>query len=415
MGLMSTPYYNVVNVEGGKPVKLWTKGVPVEAGALAQLDAVAKMPFIYKWVVAMPDVHQGIGATIGSVIATEGAVIPAAVGVDIGCGMIAARTEFHRNDLPVDLSGLRAAIERVIPHGRTNDGQEGDRGAWHDVPQLVDVIWDEELADGYAEIVNRRPKLRKSFNSRRHFGTLGTGNHFIEVCTDLESAIWIMLHSGSRGIGASIGNFYMQAAQEFAEKHFISLPNRDLAFLVEGDPLFAEYIASVRWAQRFAQESRVLMLDAAALQVAAAAGHDGSCDTYEIIAHCHHNFVSQELHYGKNVWVTRKGAVRAEKRDMGIIPGSMGAHSYIVQGKGNPESFMSCSHGAGRAMSRTEAKRRFTLEDHAMATVGIACRQDAEVIDETPGAYKSIDVVMAAQYDLVDIKHELKQLVCIKG
>jgi tRNA-splicing ligase RtcB len=411
---MSQVNYNVISGEGHLPLKMWTKGVLVEDGAIAQLRAVAQLPFIYKWVAAMPDVHQGIGATIGSVVATVGAVIPSAVGVDIGCGMLAARTQLEPRHLP-DLVALRAELERLIPHGRTNDGQDGDRGAWHDVPWFAHDAWNKHLVEGYEQIVHAQPRLRKPFNNVKHLGTLGTGNHFVEICTDLENKIWILLHSGSRGIGASIGNFYMKAAQEFCKRHFIELPNRDLAYFVEGDPLFDEYLFAVQWAQRYAFQSRELMFYRAYEALLEVSGFEDVSVLCEISAHCHHNFVTQETHYGKDVWVTRKGAVRAQVGDMGIIPGSMGARSFIVEGKGNPESFNSCSHGAGRAMSRTEAKRRFTVEDHAKATAGVECRKDAEVLDETPGAYKSIEAVMAAQTDLVDIKAELKQIVCIKG
>jgi tRNA-splicing ligase RtcB len=410
------PNFDVLNVKDGDKhmlIKMWTRGVPVEDGAKDQLIDVAGMPFIFKHVAAMPDVHVGMGATIGSVIATKGAVMPSAVGVDIGCGMVAAKTNLRKEDLPEDLGRLRSLIEAKIPHGRTNNGQEGDRGAWGSVPKEASICWQAELVRGYESICVAQPKLKKPLNNEKHLGTLGTGNHFIEICLDTDDQVWIMLHSGSRGIGASIGNFYMKAAQEFCAKHFITLPNKDLAYLVEGTKLFDEYIFAVQWAQKFAWTSLELMLKAATIALAYFV--KGSIVDSEVVAHCHHNFVTKEFHFGENVWVTRKGAVRAQKGDMGIIPGSMGARSFIVEGKGNPDSFNSCSHGAGRVMSRGEAFRTFTAEDHAKATEGIECRKDADVLDETPGAYKDIVAVMAAQSDLVEIKTELHQIVCVKG
>ncbi len=408
--------FDVLNVKDGDKnmlVKMWTRGVPVEEDAKDQLIAVAGMPFIFKHVAAMPDVHVGIGATIGSVIATKGAVMPSAVGVDIGCGMVAAKTNLRKEDLPDDLGRLRSLIEAKIPHGRTNNGQEGDRGAWGDVPRDVSVRWQADLVRGYEQVCVDQPKLKKTLNNEKHLGTLGTGNHFIEICLDTDDQVWVMLHSGSRGIGASIGNFYMKAAQEFCAKHFITLPNKDLAYLVEGTKLFDEYIFAVQWAQKFAWTSRELMLQTATIALANFV--KGGAVDWTPIAHCHHNFVTKESHFGENVWVTRKGAVRAQKGDMGIIPGSMGERSFIVEGKGNSESFNSCSHGAGRIMSRGQAFKTFTEEDHAKATAGIECRKDKDVLDETPGAYKDIVAVMAAQSDLVDIRTELHQIVCVKG
>jgi tRNA-splicing ligase RtcB len=405
--------FEVLNAGNGRFVKMWTKGVPVEDGAKDQLIAVAGMPFIFKHVAAMPDVHIGIGATIGSVIATKGAVMPSSVGVDIGCGMVAAKTNLRKEDLPEDLGRLRSLIEAKIPHGRTNNGQEGDRGAWGDVPNEVKEPWHRELFWDYEKICVAQPKLRKPLNNSKHLGTLGTGNHFIEICLDTDDQVWIMLHSGSRGIGASIGNFYMKAAQEFCAKHFITLPNKDLAYLVEDTKLFEEYIFAVQWAQKFAWHSRELMLNATTIALANFV--KGGAVDWTPVAHCHHNFVTKERHFGENVWVTRKGAVRAQKGDMGIIPGSMGACSFIVEGKGNPDSFNSCSHGAGRKMSRGQAFKTFSVEEHARATEGIECRKDAEVLDETPAAYKDIVAVMEAQSDLVQIKTELHQIVCVKG
>ena len=395
----------------GAPIKHWTRGVDMEDAAHEQLRNVASLPFIHKHVAAMPDVHWGIGATIGSVIATKGAIIPAAVGVDIGCGMMAVRTTLTANDLPDNLSGARSAIEAAVPHGRTDNGGANDRGAWGDVPDGVADVWASEFAESYDTITEKHPKAL-AHNNARHLGTLGTGNHFIEVCLDEDDRVWAMLHSGSRGCGNRIGTYFIQRAKKEMERLFIRLPDKDLAYLVEGSELFANYVEAIGWAQRYAMRNREAMMAA----VLRAMGSElPPFDTTDVAVNCHHNYVTKENHFGANVWVTRKGAVRARDGDMGIIPGSMGARSYIVRGKGNADSFHSCAHGAGRAMSRTEAKKRFTLEDHAKATEGVECRKDADVIDETPGAYKDIDAVMAAQADLVEVVHTLRQVVCVKG
>ncbi len=395
-----------------RPIKAWVRGVPVEDGAVKQLRNIASMPFIHKWVAAMPDVHVGKGATVGSVIATKGAIIPAAVGVDIGCGMMAVRTTMTASQLPDGLKGLRTAIEAAVPHGRSNDGGPGDRGAWGDVPDAPAKTW-SALATDFASITDKHPKIAKA-NTAVHLGTLGTGNHFIEVCLDEADRVWVMLHSGSRGVGGRIGSYFIAAAKKEMERWFIQLPDRDLAYLPEGSTLFEDYVEAVGWAQRFARENRNLMM-AATLSAMKAQPELPDFEVTDEAINCHHNYVAREKHYGASVFVTRKGAVRAGEGDLGIIPGSMGARSYIVRGKGQPESFCSCSHGAGRAMTRTEAKRRFSVEDHAKATEGIECRKDADVIDETPMAYKSIDAVMEAQQDLVDVVHTLRQIVCVKG
>jgi tRNA-splicing ligase RtcB len=403
--------YNVLNTKGGVPVKMWTRGVALEDPAAQQLANIAVMPFVYKWIAAMPDVHWGMGATVGSVIATKKAIIPAAVGVDIGCGMVAVRTSLKAEQLPDDLSKLRAKIEAAVPHGRTNNGGPGDRGAWRDAPRPVEAEW-AKLKAGYDRILDRHPKLDRG-NHVNHLATLGTGNHFIEVCLDSDNRVWFMLHSGSRGVGNRIGTYFIEMAKKDMQKWFINLKDENLAYLPEGSEHFDDYVDAVHWAQDFAMTNRKLMLDA----VIEAARQSGLPE-FEVgleVINCHHNYVAIEQHYGENVFVTRKGAVRAREGDMGIIPGSMGARSYIVRGKGNHESFHSCSHGAGRAMSREEAKRRFTLADHEQATRGIECRKDKDVIDETPAAYKPIDKVMAAQKDLVDVVYELRQIVCVKG
>ena len=396
---------------GGRfPIKAWTKGVSVEDVAVEQLRNIANMPFIHKHVVVLPDCHWGMGGPIGSVFATKGAIIPAAVGVDIGCGMMAVQTGLPASRLPDNLKGLRSAIEAAVPHGRTDNGGANDRGAWHDVPNKIAWAW-SSLGQRYKSMTEKHPKALSN-NSARHLGTLGTGNHFIEVCLDENGGVWVMLHSGSRGCGNRIGTYFIQRAKKEMERWFIQLPDMNLAYLTEGSELFDDYVEAVGWAQDFAAENRKQMMAATITAMQATLGE------FSIVGeavNCHHNYVTKENHFGSNVWLTRKGAVRAREGDLGIIPGSMGVRSYIVRGKGNPESFHSCSHGAGRAMSRRRAKERFSVEDHARATEGVECRKDEGVIDETPGAYKPIDAVMAAQADLVEVVHTLKQVVCVKG
>ena len=404
--------YNVIATEKGVPIKAWTKGVPLEDQARAQLLNVAQLPFIFKWVAAMPDVHWGIGATVGSVIPTKGAIIPAAVGVDIGCGMMAVQTGLNARDLPDNLKPIRSAIEKAVPHGRTNHGGKGDVGGWQQIPARNAEVW-QSLKPRYDAILEKHPKLDRG-NHANHLGTLGTGNHFIEVCLDETDNVWFMLHSGSRGVGNRMGSYFIELARKDMQKFFINLPDKDLAYFSEGTEHFDDYVEAVEWAQDFARFNRDLMME----QIVNAVRTSGEVRPFvaELKAiNCHHNYVARESHYNQNILVTRKGAVRAREGDMGIIPGSMGARSYIVRGKGNPESFMSCSHGAGRAMSRAEAKRRFTIEDHRRLTEGVECRKDADVIDETPAAYKQIEAVMAAQSDLVDVVHTLHQVVCVKG
>ncbi len=401
--------YEVIT-ESRLPIKAWIKGVQLEDAARQQLLNVADLPFIHKHVAVMPDVHWGMGATIGSVIPTKGAIIPAAVGVDIGCGMMAMQTTLSADQLPDSLSAVRSDIEAAVPHGRTDNGGKNDRGAWGELPQTARERW-LRLSDRYDAITGKHPKALAQ-NNARHMGTLGTGNHFIEVCLDEGNQVWVMLHSGSRGCGNRIGQYFIQAAKKEMERWFISLPDKDLAYLVEGSELFGDYVEAVEWAQDYAYENRKEMMAAVLSAMRLTLPEFAVTD---MAVNCHHNYVAKENHYGANVWLTRKGAVRAREGDLGIIPGSMGVRSYIVRGKGNPVSFHSCSHGAGRAMSRGQAKKQFTLEDHAKATEGVECRKDAEVIDETPGAYKDIDAVMAAQEDLVEVVYTLKQVVCVKG
>jgi tRNA-splicing ligase RtcB len=402
----------------GVPIYGWTRNVPVEPEAEAQLRNVAALPFVHHHVAAMPDVHWGMGATVGSVIPCKGAVIPAAVGVDIGCGMMAVQTSLSSHQLPESLRELRNGIERAVPHGRTGRGDvRSDRGAWGEVPEDVAAVWsgaayrDGSLEEGFRDLCDRHPRLRKA-NSVHHLGTLGTGNHFIEVCLDEKDRVWVMLHSGSRGVGNRIGNHFIELAKKDMERFFISLPDKDLSYFPEGTDNFSDYVKFVSWAQAFARVNREVMMRRV-LAVMSDMFTDFS--TGEIAVNCHHNYVAQERHFGERVWLTRKGAVSAKEGELGIIPGSMGARSYIVRGKGNPDSFCTCAHGAGRAMSRNEARKRFSVPDHEKATEGVECRKDASVIDETPGAYKDIDAVMSSQTDLVDIVHVLKQVVCVKG
>lgn len=402
-----------VTVENNhRPVKAWVDGVEFEDAARAQVENVASLPFIFKHVAVMPDVHWGMGATVGSVIATRGAIVPAAVGVDIGCGMIATRLNIGLNDLPDGaLPKIRAAIETAVPVGRTDNGRNNDKGAWGwDSPREIAPVW-AALEPRFTAILAKHPKIGAS-NNRRHLGTLGTGNHFIEICHDEDGRLWVMLHSGSRGVGGVIGSYFIEQAKRKMEQWFVHLPDKDLAYLPDGTQEFEDYLEAVHWAQDFALANRCLMMD---FVIGALATVIPNIERTAEAVNCHHNYVAKENHFGQNVWVTRKGAVRARVDDLGIIPGSMGVHSFIVRGKGNIESFQSCSHGAGRRMSRGAARKQFTLADHVAATEGVECRKDVEVIDETPGAYKSIEAVMAAQADLVGIVHTLKQVVCVKG
>jgi tRNA-splicing ligase RtcB len=400
----------------GAAIKAWTKGVYVEEKAKQQLRNLASLPFIHHHVAAMPDVHWGMGATIGSVIATKSAIIPAAVGVDIGCGMMAQRTSLRASDLPDNLLGLRTAIEERIPHGRTDNGGRNDKGSWR---RLSDNLTEKvkqtsTLLDELRPITEKHPKLQQAADrAMYHAGTLGTGNHFVEVCLDEQDFIWIMLHSGSRGIGNKIGTYFIELAKKEMERWFINLPDKDLAYLPQGSEYFNDYFQALQWAQKFARHNREIMMDAAIDALKSTIDKPFECGCNAV--NCHHNYVATERHFGHQVFITRKGAVNAEVNRLGIIPGSMGAKSFIVKGKGNRESFCSCSHGAGRKMSRGEAKKTFTISDHKLATTGVECRKDEGVLDETPAAYKDIDAVMQAQSDLVDVVATLKQVVCVKG
>jgi tRNA-splicing ligase RtcB len=386
-------------------VKIWT--ADIEDGALQQLKNVAKLPFIHpNGVVAMPDVHWGIGATVGSVIATEGAIIPAAVGVDIGCGMNAVRTSLKAADLPDSLAELRHDIERTVPLGAGGAHQKDDvRDANFKRLPKGDVRWGLQVILGAASDTGGK-------RAASQLGTLGSGNHFIEICLDENQDVWVMLHSGSRGTGNIIGRQFIERAKQVCEKYFVTLPDKDLAFLAVNTQEFEDYIAAVSWCQDYALENRKVMMENIVRSMRYRLPPFEI--THEAI-NCHHNYVEKENHFKRNVWVTRKGAIRAREGDLGIIPGSMGQRSYIVRGKGNPDSYCSCSHGAGRKMGRKEARRTFTVADLEAQTQGVECRKDDAVLDEIPSSYKDIDAVMANQSDLVEIVHTLKQVLCVKG
>lgn len=395
-------------------IRMWTDGVPVEKGAMTQLRNIASLPILAGHLAVMPDVHLGMGATVGSVIPTRSAIIPAAVGVDIGCGMLAVETSLTAADLPESLTRLRHAIERDIPVGFSahdhpvatfHDGLDGI--ALYRRAQALNA-WFDRLA--ILEVIG---KLRQPGKVWKQAGTLGGGNHFIEICLDERQRVWLMLHSGSRHIGKTIGETAVTMAKRQAEQRGYALPDRDLAWLDEGTVEFDTYVDAMHWAQDYAALNRDLMLHLL-LKVMRQQFGERFAVTAEVI-NCHHNFSSLEEHFGRKMWITRKGAVRADAGRLGIIPGSMGARSFIVAGKGNADAYCSCSHGAGRRMSRGEAKRSFDLGELARQTQGVECRKDDGVLDEIPAAYKDIEAVMAAQADLVDVRHRLKQVLCVKG
>lgn len=405
--------FDLIQIEGQKPIKAWIKGVSLEDEARQQLLNLSKLPFIYSHIAVMPDAHLGKGSTIGSVIPTLGAIIPAAVGVDLGCGMMAVHTTLKASDLPDDLKPLRTAIERAVPVGFgkwSTDQLASD----HPVFDSLSAAWDQ-LKPGWERIVEKHPQVENGkVNHYVHLGTLGTGNHFIEVCTDESDEVWFMLHSGSRGVGNRIGTYFIDLAKKDMKKHVVNLPDQDLAYLQEGSEYFDDYLHAVSWAQSFAMINRTIMMEQVEIALKSIRKLPDFRANVECI-NCHHNYVAREKHFDNEVWVTRKGAVRAQQGDMGIIPGSMGVGSFIVRGRGNPESFNSCSHGAGRAMSRNAAKKRISLQQHINDTKSVECRKDAGIIDESPRAYKSLDAVMKAQSDLVEIVHKLTPLVCVKG
>jgi tRNA-splicing ligase RtcB len=425
--------YTVVKSTLGVPIKVWNKHVKVEDQAMDQLLQVSKMPFVKPWVAAMPDTHWGMGATVGSVIPAVGAVMPAAVGVDIGCGMMAVRTNLKHSI--IELGGpdrpyqdwYKFAFEEIskaVPHGRTNNGGTGDRGAWGVVPDDIHAIWNREFETNSLSTFVRRPGAL-SKNAEKQLGTLGTGNHFIEVCTEIDnpdSNLWVVIHSGSRGFGNRIGSYFTKLAGDLCKKWGVQLPNKDLGYLPIDTPEYDDYLTAVTLAQKFAWVNRVIMMGRVLTAIGAKedwGGHQGAAPakaTYiPSLIHVHHNYMTQIRFGNLDINLTRKGAVDASDGNWVIIPGSMGAKTYIGKGLGNKDSFFSCSHGAGRAMSRTQALKTFSVEDHAKATDGVYCDKTTAVLDETPAAYKDIDAVMESQRDLVEPVLKIKQLVCVKG
>ena len=397
--------FDIIDAGNGRIVKAWKRGVPFDDNTIEQLKKVAQIPFVRPYVAAMADSHLGKGSTVGSVIPTEDAVIPSCVGVDIGCGMMACKI----NSTPLwkealDLKKVRSEIERVVPHGRTNNGGKGDRGAWHDVPEEIAKIWGKEEFDDIP-FFDQYPSAA-SKNSLRQLGTLGTGNHFIEVSIDENDSVWVVLHSGSRGFGNRIGSYFTQLAKERCRQWHVPLPDPELAFLPRGTEEFDGYMKGLALAQRYAWVNREIMMD----RILTALNAERS----ETV-HCHHNYMAEEKHFGKKIFLTRKGAVRARTEDAVIIPGAMGRATIIGTGLGNPDSFCSCSHGAGRVMSRTQARRDIKIEQHIAETEGLECDKTEGVIDESPSAYKRLEDVMAAQSDLVQPVHTLRALVCVKG
>lgn len=392
----------LIETPNSRPIRIWTDDI--DPAALAQLKNVSTLPFVHAHgVVAMPDVHVGIGATVGSVIATDHAVIPAAVGVDIGCGINAVRLSLHASDLPDNLAPIRHQIERDVPLGMGPAGSHKHKNR---------PAFDPDLAKRLQLIMTKHPGLEKN-NAQSQIGTLGSGNHFIEICLDQNDAVWVMLHSGSRGIGNLIGRYFIEKAKKRMESFGIQLPDNDLAYLPDDSDDFKDYVEAVQWAQDYAFENRRVMMKKT---IAALRRHiKKPVEITQEAINCHHNYVEQETHFGRQLWVTRKGAIRARDGDLGVIPGSMGQRSYIVRGKGNLDSYCSCAHGAGRKFSRTAARKQFSVDDLRAQTEGVECRKDSAVLDELPAAYKDIDEVMANQTDLVEVLHTLKQVVCVKG
>lgn len=392
----------LIETPNSRPIRIWTDDI--DPAALAQLKNVSTLPFVHAHgVVAMPDVHVGIGATVGSVIATDHAVIPAAVGVDIGCGINAVRLSLHASDLPDNLAPIRHQIERDVPLGMGPAGSHKHKNR---------PAFDPDLAKRLQLIMAKHPGLEKN-NAQSQIGTLGSGNHFIEICLDQNDTVWVMLHSGSRGIGNLIGRYFIEKAKKRMESFGIQLPDNDLAYLPDDSDDFKDYVEAVQWAQDYAFENRRVMMKKT---IAALRRHiKKPVEITQEAINCHHNYVEQETHFGRQLWVTRKGAIRARDGDLGVIPGSMGQRSYIVRGKGNLDSYCSCAHGAGRKFSRTAARKQFSVDDLRAQTEGVECRKDSAVLDELPAAYKDIDEVMANQTDLVEVLHTLKQVVCVKG
>lgn len=407
--------YEIIEAGNGRHVKAWKRGVFFEQEAIQQLIAAAQVSCVGPYVAAMPDAHKGYGSTVGSVIPTKDAVIPAAVGVDIGCGMMYMPTDLKREDFSTDLSSLRAALEAAIPNGGP-----GANGSWPEtVPARIRTAWMHMFSEEYDRLGDKHPGAISPF-AMRQLGTLGTGNHFVELTVDSKDHnVGVLIHSGSRGLGNKIGTYFSTLARHYCEKHHIALPDHDLAFFPRGTEEFSDYILALNFAQRYAWQNRIMMMAAAKIVLQEALYQPGDGGPFTIktgdIIHCHHNYMVEETHYGEKLFITRKGAVRAAKGDRGIIPGSMGARTYVVEGLGSEDSFTSCSHGAGRTMSRSAAKKAFTVEDHIAATAGVECDKTFETLDETPGAYKNIDAVMEAQSDLVKPLFTMKQFLCVKG
>jgi tRNA-splicing ligase RtcB (3'-phosphate/5'-hydroxy nucleic acid ligase) len=392
-------------IQISEKIKAWTEYVDFAANAKEQIFNIASLPFIFKHIAVMPDVHLGKGATVGSVIPTKNAIIPAAVGVDIGCGMIALRTNLFAKDLPDSLLKLRLTLEAAIPVGFNK---------WNDrsLPSIAMSRWHKELKDECSLILQKHRHLGSN-NGVYQLGTLGGGNHFIEICLDEHQQIWFMLHSGSRGIGNQIGTYFIELAKRDMGNNLGALPDRDLAYFSKGTKYFDDYYLAVNWAQKYARINREIMMHLVTTTIETYLNKKIITDSY--VVNCHHNYVAQENHFGSNVYITRKGAVSAKKNELGIIPGSMGAKSFIVKGLGNQESFNSCSHGAGRIMSRNQAKKLINISEHKAATKHVECRKDQKILDESPAAYKKIEDVMRSQQDLVEIVFTLRQILCVKG
>jgi len=400
---------NYDEIVGGLiPIKCWTRGVPFEESAQQQLKNAALIPIIGPHIAVMPDVHFGIGSTVGSVIPTRKAIIPASVSVDIGCGVVAYQTTLTSKDISDNGKDLFEAISKAVPHG---GAQSTNVGNWDSIPDIVAKA-SAEMDDDLRRMIDKNGKI-SSKNVYCQLGTLGSGNHFIELAHDESDHIWIMIHSGSRGIGNKIGSYFIEVAKKEMERLDRRLPDKNLAWLDEGTDHFNDYVEAVSWAQNYALKNRELMMEFVIKAIKKTIRKQFMITEQKI--NCHHNYVQKETHFGEEVYLTRKGAVSAQLGEWGVIPGSMGTRSYIVQGKGNPDSFRSCSHGAGRVMPRGFAKKNITLQMHKDATEGVFCRKDKDVIDESPAAYKNIDNVMEAQKDLVEVKEKLKQIVCIKG
>jgi len=397
------PVKKILN-KGKVPVKIFTNDI--DHLAMQQLINISQLPIIHQHVAAMPDVHVGKGATVGSVIPTYKAIIPAAVGVDIGCGMNAVRLSIKAHELPDNLRKIRLEIEKAIPVGFNQ--HKVDRARESTIRALNVGL--NELLERNPKVISRQKKPYQTWI--RQLGSLGGGNHFIEICVDENDDVWVMLHSGSRGIGNTIGQYFINMAKQDALRHNQRLPDRDLAYFEEGAKYFDDYIQAVGWAQDYAMANRQEMMH---LIIRVLKKYFVNFSLTKEAINCHHNYISRETHFGASVYVTRKGAISASLDELGIIPGSMGARSYIVRGLGNKQSFCSCAHGAGRSMSRSAARRKFQRADMESQTKGIECRKDTGVIDEIPAAYKDIDTVMNNQNDLVEIVHTLKQVICIKG